>query len=138
MICYVDSSVVLRFLLIHDSALKQTSQYDVVGSSELLNIECNRVLHRYRLEKQISDSELADGKQNLQRICDGLTIIELTQPIRTRAAESFPTVVGTLDALHLASLLLWRDATPEETFILLSADQQMRTCAVALGIQLIE
>jgi hypothetical protein len=96
------------------------------------------VLDRYRLEKQISDSELAEVKQNLQKIADGLTIVELTQPIRTRAAKSFPTIVGTLDALHLASLLLWKDATPGENFILLSADLQMRTCAVALGIQLIE
>ena len=136
MICYVDSSVVLRFLLIQDPAFKQTSQYDVVGSSELLIIECNRVLDRYRLEDQIADSELAEVKQNLQGIADVLTIIELTQPVKTRAAESFPTIVGTLDALHLASLLLWKDAVPGEKFILLSADQRMRTCARALGIQL--
>ena len=53
------------------------------------------------------------------------------------AAESFPTIVGTLDALHLSSLLLWKDAVPEEKFGLLSADQRMRTCAQALGIQLL-
>ena len=138
MICYVDSSVVLRYLLVHDSAFKRTSQFDSVGSSELLIIECNRVLDRYRLENQISDAELAEVKHNFQRIIDGLHIIELTRSVKKRAAGSFPTVISTLDAVHLASLLLWQDSVSEERFVLLSADQQMLTCATALGVSLLK
>jgi predicted nucleic acid-binding protein len=138
MICYVDSSVVLRYLLMHDSVFTRSSQFNVVGSSELLIIECNRVLDRYRLENQITDAELAEVKQRFQRIVDGLHIIELSQSVKTRAAGSFPTVIGTLDALHLASLLIWRESASEERFLLLSADQQMLTCAAALGVSLIE
>lgn len=136
MICYVDSSIVLRYLLVQDSAFDMTSRYETVGSSELLIIECNRVLDRYRLENQISDLELAQSKQNLQQIVDGLHIIELTETVKMRAAGSFPTVIGTLDALHLASLLLWTESAPGVRFELLSADQQLRTCASALGITL--
>lgn len=138
MICYVDSSVVLRYLLMHDSVFTRSSQFDIVGSSELLIIECNRVLDRYRLENQITDAELAEVKQNFQRIVDGLHIIELTQSVKTKAAGSFPTVIGTLDALHLASLLIWKESASEERFLLLSADQQMLTCATALGVSLRE
>ena len=57
---------------------------------------------------------------------------------QTRAAESFPTVIGNLNALHLSTLLLWKESAPEEHFFLLSADQQMQTCATALCITLIE
>jgi len=138
MICYVDSSVVLRYLLMHDSVFTRSSQFDLVGSSELLIIECNRVLDRYRLENQITDAELAEVKQRFERIVGGLHIIELTQSVKTRAAGSFPTVIGTLDALHLASLLLWKESASEERFLLLSADQQMLTCAAALGVSLLE
>jgi predicted nucleic acid-binding protein len=138
MICYVDSSVVLRYLLVHDSAFNRTSQFDSVGSSELLIIECNRVLDRYRLENQISDAELAEVKHNFQRIIDGLHIIELSRSVKKRAAGSFPTVISTLDAVHLASLLLWQDSVSEERFVLLSADQQMLTCATALGVSLLK
>jgi len=138
MICYVDSSVVLRYLLMHDSVFTRSSQFDVVGSSELLIIECNRVLDRYRLENQITDAELAEVKQRFQRIVDGLHIIELSRSVKTRAAGSFPTVIGTLDALHLASLLIWRELASEERFLLLSADPHMLTCAAALGVSLIE
>jgi predicted nucleic acid-binding protein len=138
MICYVDSSVVLRHLLLQDSALEGTAQIDTVGSSELLIIECHRVLDRYRLENQITDAQLAEAKQNLRAIVGGLYIVELTEPVKTRAAGAFPTVVGTLDALHLASLLLWKEMTPDERFVLLSADRQMLTCAAALGISPLE
>jgi hypothetical protein len=138
MICYLDSSVVLRHLLLQDSILEGTAQFETVGSSELLIIECHRVLDRYRLENQITDAQLAEVKQNLQAIVGGLHIVELTEPIKTRAAGPFPTVVGALDALHLASLLLWKEMTPDERFVLLSADQQMLNCAAALGIPLLE
>ena len=134
MICYVDSSVVLRYLLVQDTAFNQTSKFATVGSSELLFIECNRVLDRYRLENQISDAELAELKQILQGIVDGLHVIELTESVKIKAAGSFPTVIGTLDALHLASLLLWSESIPEERFVLFSADQHMKICAAALGV----
>lgn len=49
MSCYVDSSVVLRYLLVHDSAFTRTSKFDIAGSSEFLIIECNRALDRYHL-----------------------------------------------------------------------------------------
>lgn len=137
MTCYIDSSVVLRFLLTQDPAFNQTSQYNVVGASELLIIECQRVLDRYRLEDQISDIQLAEVKHNFHKIADGLHIIELSQSIKDRAADSFPTIIGTLDALHLATLICWQESSPRENFVLLSVDQQMRTCATALGISLI-
>ena len=108
MICYVKSSVILRYLLVHDSSFNKTSQYNFVGSSDLVIIECNRVLDRYRLENQISDAELAKVKQSFQKTVNGLHIVELTRPVKTKAAESFPTVIGTLNALHLSTLLPWK------------------------------
>ena len=106
-----------------------------MGSSELLLIECHRVLDRYRLEGQLSDEDLTQVKQELQYVTDGLTILELSESVRIRAAGPFPTIIGTLDALHVASLLLWKEAVRDERVLLFSADQQMRTCAGALGIE---
>ncbi|MEJ0007978.1 MAG: hypothetical protein WDM77_16840 [Steroidobacteraceae bacterium] len=34
-----------------------------------------------------------------------------TQPYWIAAAQPMPTELGTLDAIHLASALLWKDAT---------------------------
>ncbi len=135
--CYVDSSVVLRFLLKDDHMFEQTYRYEKIGSSELMLIECSRVLQRYRLENLINDEQFAELKEDLDDISLGLYILDLTESVKTRAKETFPTVIGTLDALHLASALLWEEADAEENLGLLTVDNQMATCARAMGTLLI-
>jgi hypothetical protein len=60
----------------------------------------------------------------------------LTRPILRRAALPMPTVVKTLDAIHLASALLFQERTGESpTFA--THDHQQATCARALGFKII-
>jgi hypothetical protein len=40
-----------------------------------------------------------------------MEIVEVNRTVLTRAAQPSPTSLGTLDAIHLASALLWRDRT---------------------------
>jgi hypothetical protein len=61
----------------------------------------------------------------------------MTAEVKKRAAESFPTVIGTLDALHLSTALAWRDMDLPEGIVLSTYDLQMATCARALGIPLL-
>lgn len=136
MTCYIDSSAVLRILLNSKGAFKDLEIYKTIGSSELLLIECNRVIDRYRMENILADEEIAILKENLKIFTDGMYIIEINQAVKTRAAESFPSIVGTLDAIHLATMLLWRDINPD--MILITHDKQMAICARALGIKVCE
>ncbi len=76
MICYVDSSVLLRFLLTGDKTLAKALEFEVVGSSELIRIECNRVLSRYRLEGLIDDIELRDVVHDFRLLPNCLYINE--------------------------------------------------------------
>ena len=64
-------------------------------------------------------------------------MIEISRGIKQRASEAFPTVVGTLDAIHLSSALLWREHTDEEVLIL-TFDKQMSVCAGAMGMHTFE
>jgi uncharacterized protein len=60
----------------------------------------------------------------------------LTRPILRRAALPMPTVVKTLDAIHLASALLFQERTGDSlTFA--THDLQQATCARALGFKII-
>ena len=140
MTCYIDSSVVLRFLLLNDPEFTRVKDYERAGSSELLLIECSRVLERYRMEALLDDTQLAEVRESMLRLIDGLYIIEMSASIKRRAAEAFPTVVGTLDALHLATALLWREEIrgemEAEQLSVLTYDRQMETCARALGLAL--
>ena len=61
----------------------------------------------------------------------------MTEGVKERASGSFPTVVGTFDALHLAAALAWIDLDPSENLILMTCDSQMTTCARAIGLPLV-
>ncbi len=134
MICYVDSSVLLRYLFGVDKQFAETSACEAVGSSRLLNVECARMIERYRLTGALDDRQTAETHGLLARLLEGLHIIEITPAILERASQSFPTVIGALDALHLASALEWRSSRAD--LFLLTNDSQMETCAQALGIRM--
>jgi predicted nucleic acid-binding protein len=134
--CYVDSSVLLRYLLTDDREFERTREFERLGSSELLGIECHRVLQRYRLEGAIGDQQLQEAASYLMEICAGLTIFELSPQVKRRATQAFPTIIGSLDALHLSTAILWAELDPEP-LVLLSANARLRTCAQAVGLHAI-
>lgn len=136
--CYIDSSAVLRNIFNADHAYKEYNQFDKIGSSELLIIECNRVIDRYRLEKLLNDEQIAAAKENLKIIIDGIYIIDMNESVKTRSSNSFPTIIGTLDSIHISTALLWKEFNNVDTITIISHDKQMNTCARALGFKTIE
>jgi hypothetical protein len=117
--------------------MSEIAATDEVGASELLEIECKRVLHRERLQSHIDDSQYSESLVLLDDILDHLHIIDLGPAVKRRAAEPFPTVIGTLDAIHLASAVLWRDSGPDSELRILTCDKQLAICAHALGMRTI-
>jgi hypothetical protein len=133
---YVDSSVVLRHILNGDPALAgAASPSDTVGSSDLLLIECQRVVQRERMAGNLDDNQYSQTVLLLDAILERLTIIEMGPAVKRRAAGPFPTVIGTLDAIHLASALLWQETEPETDLRVLTQDRQLALCARSLGLR---
>jgi len=131
---YVDSSVVLRHILNDDPALGAAASSDAVGSSDLLAIECHRVLQRERMAGHLDDRQYTEAAVLLEDILDRLTLIEMGPAVKRRAAGLFPTVIGTLDAIHLASAILWQETEPGAELRILTQDRQLALCARSLGI----
>ncbi len=138
MVAYLDSSVVLRHILLGEIAIEHAFAVERVVASELLEIECRRVLHRYRLNGDLDDESLPQALDRLDRVLAGVTLLALTEKVKKRAMEAFPVVVRTLDALHLASALVYADSYADsgsdETLLLFSHDEAMSRCARALGL----
>ena len=130
---YLDSSVVLRHILTGDDTLNSV-RAEAAGSSDLLVIECQRVLQRERMSGHLDDQQFAEAADLLEGIVDRLAIIELGPLVKRRAAGPFPTVIGTLDAIHLASAMLWQDAEPGSVVQVLTADRRLALCARAVGV----
>ena len=134
--CYVDSSVVLRYLLTGDNGLFGIEEFEKTGSSELLFIECIRVLHRYRLNGKLTDQQLQEAITHFHEIYDSFHIFDMAPQVKKRAAGPFPTTVGTLDALHISTAILWSEQA-QEPLVIFTYDEQMRTCAGAMGVHVL-
>jgi predicted nucleic acid-binding protein len=126
MIAYVDSSVLLRLALGQPNALPEWRQIDRGVSSALISTESLRTLDRVRIRASLSDIEVARRRSTILNLIDSLELIEVDSTVLDRAAQPMPTELGTLDAIHLASALLWKDA--------MSIDPFMATHDGALGL----
>ena len=114
MIAYVDSSVLLRLALGQPNALPEWRQIDRGVSSALISTESLRTLDRLRIRARLSDTVIAERRATILNLIDSLELIEIDAVVLDRAAQPMPTELGTLDAIHLASALLWQDATGVE------------------------
>jgi hypothetical protein len=110
MIAYVDTSVLLRVALAQPNALPEWRWIDRGVSSALISIESLRTLDRLKLRARLADDELARHRSTILALIETLELVEVDAPVLERAAQPMPTELGTLDAIHLASALLWRDA----------------------------
>ena len=109
MIAYVDSSVLLRIALGQQNALPKWNEIDRGISSALITTESLRTLDRLRLRAGLSDVEVALRRATILNLIDSLEIVEVDAIVLERAAQPMPTELGTLDAIHLASALLWKE-----------------------------
>ena len=121
---YLDTSVVLAHLLAEDRRPPAWLWVDTLVSSRLLEHEIWNRLHARNLAE--SHGEATRG------LLGRLAFLELSPPVLTRALETFPVPVRTLDALHLASLdYLRRQAQVVE---LASYDRRMIAAARAMNV----
>ena len=133
MIAFVDTSVVLRFVLEGDISLHQAFAATVTACSELLWIESMRVAQRLRLDGGLDDQSLAEAVSRIAACYSSFRVYLLDEEIKQTAAGPFPTVIGTLDALHLACARRAARHYPGETLLVFSYDRPMNLCARALG-----
>ncbi len=130
MIVFIDSSVVLRRLFSESHSLKQSKRWAKTFASRLLFVEANRVIDRNRLLGSLNDSIVVDLHVQIKRFAELVTTIELNNDILSRAAESFPTVIGTLDAIHLSTALSLRKELNADV-VFATHDQQLARAARA-------
>jgi predicted nucleic acid-binding protein len=126
MIAYVDASVLLRLALGKPNSLPEWRKIERGVSSALIAAESLRTLDRLRIRAALPDTEVAIRRATILSLINSLELIEIDPIVLDRAAQPMPTELGTLDAIHLASALLWKDA--------MGIDPVMATHDGALGL----
>ncbi len=133
---YLDTSVILRKLLGEPGALKEWGHWDEGCTSEITRVESLRVLDRLRLQGSLEDREVAEKMQLLKGILETTDLITLDSAILGRASQSYPTIIGTLDAIHLATALLWKEMTGTQ-ITMATHDETLGLSAKAHGLSVV-
>jgi predicted nucleic acid-binding protein len=138
-IAYIDSSVLLRIVLDQPGPLEEWESLDVVVSSTLLEVEVRRTLDRFWLRHELSDDELARATADADALLRRVLYAELDPQVLQVAARPMPTILGTLDSLHLATALLYRDAQSEgePSIVFATHDRQLSIAAQAMRFAVI-
>ena len=109
MIAYIDTSALLRIVLREPGALDDLRSYDALVSSELIAVEGPRTIDRLRLQGSLTADEAAARVRTVNEWLEAVDLVLVRPPVLSRATEPMPMLLGTLDALHLATALIWRD-----------------------------
>ncbi|MBI2680464.1 MAG: type II toxin-antitoxin system VapC family toxin [Candidatus Solibacter usitatus] len=131
---YLDSSVILRRVLDQPEALGNWDQWDLAIASELARVETSRAMDRLRLSGRMTDDDLAEMRDLLRSLMNRLYLAPIAPEVLERAAAPLPVVVGSLDAIHLATALLWMD-DHRETLLFVTHDARLAVAARLCGLE---
>ena len=138
MILYAESSAVLTWLLSQEDAAKIGStlaEAELIFSSDLTLLECERVLVRGSATGELSEGEVTNRQVILRTAAQHWMLLGFASAVIERAQRTFPNEpVRTLDALHLAFALEANRLIPETK--LLSLDRRIRESARQLGLEI--
>jgi predicted nucleic acid-binding protein len=132
-IAYVDSSVLLRVVLGQRNALKEWRQLARGVASALVEVECLRTLDRLGLAEGHPDEAIAVRREAVYRVLESLEVVGVTRAVLSRAAQPLPTALGTLDAIHLATALLWKEQSSGD-LVMATHDGALALAARAMGL----
>jgi len=132
-IAYLDSSIILRVVMGQADALPEWKQIDRGVVSALVPVECLRTLDRMRLQRLLDDEQVVLRREGVFRILETADIVHVTEAVLARASYPLPTQVGTLDAIHLSTTLLWREVEGED-LVMTTHDRGLALASRACGL----
>ena len=134
MTALVDTSVVLRKLFGEPRALAEWARIRDAFASRILLVELGRMIDRSRLTSAIDDAQVEQLQSEARRLLRSVALVALTDRILTRAAGPMATVVGTLDAIHLATAQVLTNESGTALIAFVTYDRRLLESAKAAGL----
>lgn len=138
---YIDASVILRVVLDEPRQLGEWDSLEEPVTSALAEVEGLRTIDRaartatHPRRRRLTESEANAARILLFETLEMFARVELAPPILTRAGQ-LAGPLGTLDALHLATALTWRDRVGEAP-VMATHDPELGAAAAAHGLPVI-
>lgn len=136
MIAYVDTSVLMRYLLGQPNTLAEFVRIDRPIANKLLKVEGLRTLDRLRTRGLLLEKEFVRAAEELRDSIDAVEWVEISDAILDRVGGNFAIALGTLDAIHLSSAMLWRERAKLDLHFL-THDETLGRAARSLGFQVL-
>ena len=99
-------------------------------------VECLRTLDRLRLRSKLPDADVATRRATILALVGALELVEIDVVVLDRAAQPMPTELGSLDAIHLASALLWKEMTKTD-LVMATHDSALAMASRAHGVPVV-
>lgn len=128
--------MLLRLVLGQPDALPEWRQIQRGVSSALLRTESLRTLDRLRLRANLANSEVAKRRATILAVIDSLEVVDIDAAVLDRAAQPMPTELGTLDSIHLATALLWKEMRRVD-LVMATHDEALALGAQAHGLPVV-
>jgi predicted nucleic acid-binding protein len=135
-IAYVDASVLLRIVFGEPTALREWDTIETPVASPLVEVECLRSVDRFRLEKGLRDEEILPRREEIYRFTGSMDVVELDRAVLSRASQPLSSILRTLDAIHLASALIWREQSDTD-LVMATHDFALAAAARAHGMRVV-
>jgi hypothetical protein len=89
-----------------------------------------------RLQGSLSAEEAGVRVRTVNEWLEAIDLVLMRPPVLSRASEPMPMPLGTLDALHLATALIWRDRIGPLP-ALATHDSMLGAAALAFGFEVL-
>jgi predicted nucleic acid-binding protein len=106
-------------------------------TSALTEIECLRTLDRGVMRGLLDATIAAERRAAVYEVLRRTEVVDLSRPVLSRAGAAFPAPLGTLDALHLATALLWQERSDGGELAFATHDAGLAVAARASGLAVI-
>ncbi|MCY4375315.1 MAG: type II toxin-antitoxin system VapC family toxin [Spirochaetaceae bacterium] len=132
---YAESSAVLSWLLGEkrgEAARERLLAADMVITSDLTLVECDRALHRAEAVDELEAETVKSMRERFFAATDHWIVFSIDREVVERSRRRFPREpIRSLDAIHLTTALLVRSLVTE--LELLCWDERIRENADELG-----
>jgi uncharacterized protein len=134
---YAESSVLVRIVAGQGQPLRDWESIETPFASALIEIETPRAIDRLRRAGEMSDADAVAAATRCREALRTFRLMDIDPAVRLRASGPFAVPIRSLDAIHLASALLWREANPNEELVMATHDERLAKAAQAHGLSVI-
>lgn len=136
MIAYVDSSVLLRFMLQQPGAAHELLEFDRRMTSSIAEVECLRAVDSAHAHGDIDENEWSDRRAVAFDELKRMHLVPPSRSILSRACDPLPAPLRALDAIHVATALTLRDREAPG-IVFATHDRQQARAARAMGFEVL-